>query len=497
MECSRVRHILLSEAEGDLSEELRGQLRDHLEKCRSCSLQFQALSEQSELLRSLPRHEAPPAFLENVRRRVEAPRQSLFEHIRACLPAVMGSRPLFRFAATAAVAIVVLTSARHVLRESSVEHGVLVIPTPPAPATPGTPSAPSDAFVDNRTSDDRTGMDESNTRHSTQAGERAASVPFADRPSVSLPSSAGGANQPGVLPGPAPGNMRQPTEQETANRAAESSRLGNVAPRRPLLQKQAAPLPSAETTGRMQAGKTSQSPAKEGPTESKSFARGGSSAATGIAPTSAPPAARPGLADNSVQSRPSAEVGSRQKQPMPALAPPIPSPASQPSPLSPGARTHEVSLTLTLDPPDNSVRGELKSPAASQQRMKDSRDLSFSKAVRPSQSVLSPGQDAQAPTLEEPSKPATGADLLRQRMSSIRSAVLQAKGTIVSDKPDTGSTAPSVLVLEIPAQNYPAFIAQLRTFGGTELKSGEHAPFPPDSIVRVTVTLSLPRAEKK
>jgi len=517
MECSQARHILFSEAEEDLTEELRGQLLEHLAKCRSCSHQFEALSEQSRLLRSLPRYEAPPGFLDSVRRQVEVPRRSFPDYVRDCLSAFTGSRPFLRFAATAAAAIIVVTSAHHVLKESSVRQGVLLAPTTPAPVSH---EPPSPASVDTRTPDVRTGPAESNSHKISQPAEGTLPSSSADRSPEQVPGFARGGGQPGVLSSIGVDTERPTVETESSSPPTETSRFKGITPQRQLLREKASSSPKAETAARMQAAAPAEPSPKPAPSESKSLDHSGRSAATGMAfpsavpaaPSSKParaesnsidragrsaatampapsaaPAARKGLTDDAIANRTTAKRSSSAKQPM--TAPPAPLTASQPGTAS-GARTHEVSIVLTLDPPDSFPRGELERRALPQQTMKDSSTLSFSGTAPQAPGTSSPGQTAPAPGLAEPSKSSPGPDLRRQRLSSIRSMVLRSEGTIVSEKSDLGSAAPSELILDIPSRNYPAFLSRLQALGKTEIKSGGPASLPGDTMVRVTVTVS-------
>lgn len=132
MECSQVRTILLREAEIDASSHLPRDVQDHLAGCENCMAFLDALNEQYKVLRTLPRREAPPDFLAKVRLRVAKPRPTFGEKIRSAVSSLFSGRYLFRFVATAATAILVVTTAHIALKDS----GMKLKTSAPAPLSP-------------------------------------------------------------------------------------------------------------------------------------------------------------------------------------------------------------------------------------------------------------------------------------------------------------------------------------------------------------------------
>jgi hypothetical protein len=70
MECARTEDILSAYLDGDLPEEERKEVAEHLRKCPRCAEEERALGETLSLLRTLPGEKAPPGLLAGVRRRI-------------------------------------------------------------------------------------------------------------------------------------------------------------------------------------------------------------------------------------------------------------------------------------------------------------------------------------------------------------------------------------------------------------------------------------------
>jgi hypothetical protein len=70
MECARTWDRLSAYLDGDLPEEEREGIAQHLRQCVRCAEEERALKETLALLRNLPARKAPPELLEGVRRRI-------------------------------------------------------------------------------------------------------------------------------------------------------------------------------------------------------------------------------------------------------------------------------------------------------------------------------------------------------------------------------------------------------------------------------------------
>lgn len=128
MECSQVKAILFEYADYEIPVEFRREVEEHLAACRSCSSQLEALKEQSDAFRALPRATAPMEFMEQVRSRLEEP--SVFLRLKDRLAAFFAGRHFLQLAGTAAAGVLIVAAAQVVLQESG--HKALP-PTAPPP----------------------------------------------------------------------------------------------------------------------------------------------------------------------------------------------------------------------------------------------------------------------------------------------------------------------------------------------------------------------------
>ena len=151
MECPQVKAIVFKNPDLDIPPEVREGVEAHLAGCPSCARQFLDLKEQIRALGSLPRMEAPPDFLRQVRSRLDKP--SALQVLRERLGNIFGGNRFFQLAGVAVSAALVILVAQVALKEGTVQKAVLspqqpAITTPaPEPAKPEatSPSLPSPA----------------------------------------------------------------------------------------------------------------------------------------------------------------------------------------------------------------------------------------------------------------------------------------------------------------------------------------------------------------
>ncbi len=140
MECSQIRAILFENMDTEIPAEFREAVEAHLAVCRSCSMQLEALREQSNALGSLPKVAAPGDFLEQVRSRVEKP--SVLSRLRQGLTGLFARKHFFQLAGAAATAVVVIAAAQVILRDGG--QKTLRSSAPPSVESPGSAApAPS------------------------------------------------------------------------------------------------------------------------------------------------------------------------------------------------------------------------------------------------------------------------------------------------------------------------------------------------------------------
>ncbi|MGD0401197.1 MAG: hypothetical protein ABSC04_20090 [Syntrophobacteraceae bacterium] len=138
MECSQIRVILFENTDTEIPVEFREDVEAHLAVCRPCTMQFEALREQSHALKTLPKVEAPRDFLEQVRSRVEKP--SILSRLKDGLSLLFAGKHFFRLAGAAATAVLVIAASQVIIREGG--HKALVSPAPPSVKAPKSVEAP-------------------------------------------------------------------------------------------------------------------------------------------------------------------------------------------------------------------------------------------------------------------------------------------------------------------------------------------------------------------
>lgn len=138
MECSQIRAILFENTDTEIPVEFREDVEAHLAVCRPCTMQFEALREQSHALKTLPKVEAPRDFLEQVRSRVEKP--SILSRLKQGLPVLFAGKHFLQLAGAAAAAVVVIAASQVILREGG--HKMLLSPAPPSVNAPQSVEVP-------------------------------------------------------------------------------------------------------------------------------------------------------------------------------------------------------------------------------------------------------------------------------------------------------------------------------------------------------------------
>ena len=134
MECPQVKAIFFKNPDLDIPPEVREGVEAHLAGCPSCARQFLDLKEQIRALGSLPRMEAPPDFLRQVRSRLDKP--SALQVLRERLGNIFRGNRIFQLAGVAVSAALVILVAQVALKEGTVQKAVLS-PQQPVITTPG------------------------------------------------------------------------------------------------------------------------------------------------------------------------------------------------------------------------------------------------------------------------------------------------------------------------------------------------------------------------
>jgi len=138
MECSRVKTILFEYTDTEIPVEFRKEVEAHLSLCGSCARQVEALREQSNALRTMPKVEAPADFLEQVRSRLEKP--SILSRLKDGLSVLFTGKHFFQLAGAAATAVLVIASTQMILRDGG--QKALLSPVPPSIVSPPSVQAP-------------------------------------------------------------------------------------------------------------------------------------------------------------------------------------------------------------------------------------------------------------------------------------------------------------------------------------------------------------------
>lgn len=105
MKCAEVKNLLSRYLEGDLDNNAKGALDEHLKTCAGCTRELNELKALVSSLKNIPEVEPPPYFLEGVHARLERP-SGLNEFLRRLSVPVYIKVPLEAAALTAAVILV-------------------------------------------------------------------------------------------------------------------------------------------------------------------------------------------------------------------------------------------------------------------------------------------------------------------------------------------------------------------------------------------------------
>lgn len=167
-------------------------------------------------------------------------------------------------------------------------------------------------------------------------------------------------------------------------------------------------------------------------------------------------------------------------------------PAASPAPMRSRSQAYEEEappVLLTLRIPLDYASG--KSDTASTMTEKAKAPPTGSGAAPTAKSMEGSGLDQETVKLEQPSQ--TGP--VRRAISEVKRLVLLSNGKIISEPSTADSGKPISLLTEIPVENYPAFLDQLRRLFEMEFKgkaAGESAPRN-KATVKVSVILDAGR----
>src|SRR4030066_797412 len=185
MECAKTWDRLSAYLDGDLPEQEREGIAQHLRKCARCAEEERALKETLSLLRNLPPGQAPPELLEGVRRRIGKDQAKTPLWKKLFLPAHI------KIPLEAAAVVLVFLLAYGIRKEMPASK---VSPAPSVSVERGTPESRTDTRTDRQkagapvkrppaAADRGTGENEAPREiSSTMPGKKERAVVFAPRP---------------------------------------------------------------------------------------------------------------------------------------------------------------------------------------------------------------------------------------------------------------------------------------------------------------------------
>jgi len=457
MECSRIREILFENAGADIPVEVRDEVKAHLAGCKPCAAQAYALERQSQALGALPRMEAPPDLLAKIRQQVERP--SILAVIREKLSGFFSGRYFFRFAGVAVTAVLVVAITRVILDEGG-QSRARFSPPPPAAEAPALTQAappvpaPGDTVKEKALKGAMGGAAPSESASppgmeaSTAAPQKSAET-STNIPGAPEPKTTGGAGT-GKMPEPSSPSLRAVAPRMESEYGKASGEKRDAA----KLGKSAAPETSLKTQS-----------------------------APGRAGSPAPPAAQ-APAPAPIRAESSAPAGSGLKSDgMRRSAPSQSLPTSEM-----GANTvagkQSIEITISFPGTPASKSGGTNAP----EKMAESASPS-SRALAPrmeTKDFSAPMEKKAVPKLEDSQVQHTQLDIQRF-LSDVKTVILRAKGEIVGERALDDKMLPNAMLIDIPAENYPAFSDQLHQLGKIRLDSKGNPSLTPGTMVRVTL----------